>query len=105
MDGRLLVLSFLLFCDKSMPEGSGPSLKTLSSCHSQQDVIQAQNVIFCQVCQLVMRKLSELIINNATEVCHLLVWGRGGVLCTAVRRCPVSHLLADAHPSTQEGGL
>lgn len=71
---------------------------------SQQDVIQAQNVIFCQVCQLVMRKLSELIINNATEVCHLLVWGRGGVLCTAVRRCQESSP-ANAHPSTQEGGL
>uniref|UniRef100_A0ABK0M2D3 Prosaposin n=1 Tax=Rattus norvegicus TaxID=10116 RepID=A0ABK0M2D3_RAT len=38
-----------------------------------QDVIQAQNVIFCQVCQLVMRKLSELIINNATE--ELLIKG------------------------------
>lgn len=40
---------------------------------SEQDVIQAQNVIFCQVCQLVMRKLSELIINNATE--ELLIKG------------------------------
>lgn len=74
---------------------------------SQQDVIQAQNVIFCQVCQLVMRKLSELIINNATEVCHLLVWGRGGVLLQS--EGARSHLLQMLTPvprrEVSRGGL
>lgn len=32
-------------------------------------------MIFCQACQFLMQKLSELIVNNASEVCHPLAWG------------------------------
>nr|XP_034380055.1 prosaposin isoform X2 [Arvicanthis niloticus] len=31
------------------------------------DLVQARNVIFCQACQFLMQKLSELIVNNASE--------------------------------------
>lgn len=65
-------------------EGSEPSLKTLSSCPSQQDLIQAHNVIVCKTCQFVMQKFSELIVNNATEVCQppCMREGRHALYCS-----------------------